>query len=230
LFVSPSASLAREYAALGMPSSKMIVSDNGMATLPPGDAIPQRQAGLPVRFGFVGTLAWHKGVHVLIDAVRALPSNTWELVVFGDERVAPEYSSSLREQARGLPIRFAGSFARRDITRAYAEIDVLVVPSIWLENSPLVIHEAFLAGVPVVGSRLGGTADLIEHGVSGLLYDPHSAPALMAALRTFTDDPAQVKAFARRRPAVKGIDDDALDWDARYERVIRAAKSGGGRP
>ena len=72
----------------------------------------------------------------------------------------PEYAAGLRAQAAGLPVRFMGAFDRERTADVYAQIDVLVVPSLWLENSPLVIHEAFMAGVPVVGARIGGIADL----------------------------------------------------------------------
>ena len=56
----------------------------------------------------------------------------------------------------GLAVRFAGAFDRGDVPRVYGDLDVLVVPSLWPENSPLVIHEAFMHGVAVVGARLGG--------------------------------------------------------------------------
>ena len=64
---------------------------------------------------------------------------------------------------------------------SYARIDVLVVPSLWLENSPLVIHEAFQAGVPVVGSRIGGIADSSRDGWNGLLFEPGLARELAAS-------------------------------------------------
>src|SRR6185369_2491449 len=100
--------------------------------------------------------------------------------VFGDPAVFPEYSAQLRERARGLPVRFEGRFAPGDAARVYGAIDLLVVPSLWLENSPLVIHEAFQSGVPVVGARIGGIADLIDEGRTGLLYDPASPIELRA--------------------------------------------------
>ena len=65
-----------------------------------------------------------------------------------------------------------GRFDEAQTAGVYAGFDVLVVPSLWLENSPLVIHEAFQAGVPVVGSRIGGTADLVDGRRERRLYDP----------------------------------------------------------
>ena len=83
-----------------------------------------------------------------------------------------------------------GAFDRARAADVYGQIDVLVVPSLWLENSPLVIHEAFMAGVPVVGARIGGIADLVEDGETGCLYDPTSPAELRGVLRELIDAPA----------------------------------------
>ena len=91
-----------------------------------------------------------------------------ELLVFGSPETFPEYSASLRRLAAGLPVRFLGGFGDGEAAEAYAQLDVLVVPSLWPENSPLVIHEAFLAGVAVVGARIGGIPELLRDGACGL--------------------------------------------------------------
>src|SRR5262249_54003253 len=167
----------------------------------------RRAPARPLRIGYVGTLVWHKGVHVLIDAVRALPRDTYELKIFGDPTTFPEYSAVLRRQAAGLPVHFMGGFARDRVSDIYAEIDVLVVPSIWIENSPLVIHEAFMAGLPVVGSRIGGIADLVDDGRSGVLCEAADAAALERALRPLVDDPSRVACLASAAPRVKSMEE-----------------------
>src|SRR4029079_12294240 len=104
-----------------------------------------------------------KGVHVLLDAVRGLPSDGYELKIFGNPDVFPEYAAGLRAAAAGLPVRFMGAFDRERVAEVYGQIDVLVVPSLWLENSPLVIHEAFMAGIPLCGARPARTRELSTH-------------------------------------------------------------------
>ena len=101
----------------------------------------------------------------------------------------------------------------------------MVVPSLWPENSPLVIHEAFMAGVPVVGARQGGIPGLVSHGVSGLLYDAFSPSDLAASLRMLIDDPGRVERLAAGAPPVKTVVDDAREWEARYERVLRSLRT-----
>jgi GT2 family glycosyltransferase/glycosyltransferase involved in cell wall biosynthesis len=217
LFVAPSPHLGAEFERLGVPREKLVVRDYGFPSMPR----TERSASSRLRIGFVGTLVWHKGVHVLIEAARALPKHRIELLVFGDTGTFPEYVGTLREQARGLDVRFMGRFDRASMPAVYAQVDVLVVPSLWLENSPLVIHEAFMSRVPVVASRTGGTQDLIADGVNGLLYDARSPAELTRALQRLLDDPLLLPKLAAAAPAVRSIEDDASEWRQIYGEVVR---------
>lgn len=222
LFVAPSPALAGEYRRFGLPDDKIRVSDYGFVPFEPRLVARPRER---LRLGFVGTLAWHKGAHVVIEAARRLPAERFELLIFGSLDTFPAYAARLREAARGLPVSFRGGFDRDRVADIYAEIDVLVVASLWPENSPLVIHEAYMAGVPVVGARMGGIADLVSHGSNGLLYDAFSAQDLAAALASLIDDPGAIARFAAELPAVKSIDEDAGEWDRIYEEVLRDRRS-----
>ena len=213
LFVAPSPSIAREYEQLGVDPDKLVVSDYGFRPLSRPLA-PVRTG--PLRIGYVGSLVWHKGVHVLLHAAASFPSTGWTLGVYGNPAVDPDYVARLRTAAAGLPVRFHGAFGRDDTSEVFSQIDLLVVPSLWLENSPLVIHEAFMAGVPVVGSRIGGVADLIHDGVDGVLYDPSSTAALSTVVGSLVDNPARVRTMATQTPPVKTIEQDATEWEEIY--------------
>jgi glycosyltransferase involved in cell wall biosynthesis len=219
LFVAPSASIASQFAALGIDRRKIRVSDYGF---PPATVAPRLRRSGRLRFGFVGTLVWHKGVHVLIDAVRRLPADAYQLLLYGDTGTFPDYVADLRRAATGLPVHFKGGFDPAAVGGIYGQFDLLVVPSLWLENSPLVIHEAFQAGVPVVGARMGGIADLVQHGMNGLLYDAESPDSLARALETVLANPACLDDWARRLPPVKSIADDAREWEEVYGQVLDA--------
>jgi glycosyltransferase involved in cell wall biosynthesis len=217
LLVAPSPSIAAEFMKLGLDPKKIKVSDYGFRPAPRA----RRPIGnRPLQIGFVGTLVWHKGVHVLVEAARRLDPATYELVLYGDPTTFPDYVAELRRLAEGLPVRFMGGFNSTATSDIYGQFDVLVVPSLWLENSPLVIHEAFQAGVPVVGSRMGGTADLVQHGESGLLYEAESPDSLAAALRSIVDNPQLLEDWAARLPAVKSIAQDAREWEATYQQLV----------
>lgn len=223
LFVAPSPSLATEFQQLGLAAAKIRVSDYGFVPL---RRVSRDATRGKLRIGYVGTLVWHKGVHVLLDAVRALPAADYEVRIFGNPDVFHDYTADLRARAAGLPVTFMGAFDRTHVAGVYAQIDVLVVPSLWLENSPLVIHEAQMAGVPVVGARMGGIADLIDEGRTGLLYEPTSAAGLEAALRRLIADPALAAALGAAAPPVKSIAQDASEWTAVYTDVLRRAADG----
>ena len=210
LFVAPSPSIAAEFAQLGLNPAKIRISDYGFVPL---RRVERNGSGRRrLRIGYVGSIVWHKGLHVLLEAVRALPDDAYEVKIFGNAEVFPDYAAALREQAAALPVSFMGTFTRDEAASVYAQIDVLVVPSLWMENSPLVIHEAFMAGVPVVGARAGGIADLLDDGRNGFLYDPASPGALAAALQELITHRGRLAEFARHAPPVKSIADDARDW------------------
>lgn len=223
LFVAPSPALGAEYRRLGIPAGKLRISDYGFV---PFEAIRSRPPADRLRIGFVGTLVWHKGVHILIDAARALPEGRFELKLFGDTEVFPAYVQSLRARASGLPVSFVGRFEPDRAREIYSQVDVLVVPSLWPENSPLVIHEAFMAGVPVVGSRQGGIPDLVTHDLNGLIYDAFSSSELAAALRTLIDNPERLRHFARRLPAVKSLEQDTREWEEIYHGIVNRRTAG----
>jgi len=218
-FVAPSRALGEMFVELGLPPSKLTISDYGFAALAHQGRVPR---GGPLRIGFVGTLAQHKGAHVLLEACRLLPADAYRLLIFGSLETFPDYVAELRRAAHGLPAEFRGGFDGAGAAAAYRELDVLVVSSLWPENSPLVIHEAFQAGVPVVGARMGGIPDLLAQGDLGPLYQARSAPALAQVLREFIAQPERLTELAARLPRVKSLDEDAGEWEQRYQQALDA--------
>lgn len=131
----------------------------------------------PLIFGFMGRLVAEKGIHTLLEACRRLGGTGWALKIAGR---APKDDPSLQALAQGLPIEFAGFV---DPAAFLREIDVLVVPSIWLEPFGLTIIEAYAAGVPVIGADIAGVAELVRSVDSTALVQPGDATALADALR-----------------------------------------------
>lgn len=217
LVVAPSSALAEEFRRFGVSADRMHVSDYGFNST--STELDQRRPRVgPLRIGFVGTLVWHKGVHVLIEAAGGL-LGSFDVYIHGATNVFPEYAAALTQAAAGKPIRFRGGFERERVPDIYRDLDVLVVPSLWPENSPLVIHEAFMHRLPVVAARVGGVPELVHHEVNGLLYDAFSVASLRASLQRLVDDRALVDSLAARAPSVKSIAQDAREWEARYQRV-----------
>lgn len=132
----------------------------------------------PLVFGFMGRLVAEKGIHTLLEACRRVGRTGWTLKIAGR---APKHDPSLQALAQGLPIEFAGFV---DPAAFLREIDVLVVPSIWLEPFGLTIIEAYAAGVPVIGADIAGVAELLRSvGAAAALVPPGDPAALADALR-----------------------------------------------
>ena len=221
LFVTPSASMADEYRRLGVDPGRITVADYGFPTAAVARPKMARTDG-PLRVGYVGSLVWHKGVHVLAAAVQQLRGAQVEvrLQVHGDPAQDPEYVERLRAATAGASVEFCGTFEPAQRNDIYGNLDVLVVPSLWLENSPLVIHEALMAGVVVIGSDIGGIPGLVRHDVNGLLVKPGSLEALAAALQKLAVDRELLDRLRRDPHHIKRIEDDAAEWEQRYAAVM----------
>jgi glycosyltransferase involved in cell wall biosynthesis len=126
----------------------------------------------PFTFGFLGRLVPEKGVGPLLDACRAMATAGWQLKIAGK---APKDDSFLRERMQGLPVELLGFVNPGEFLRS---IDVLVVPSVWLEPFGLTIVEAYAAGVTVIGSSIAGVAEIIGSVDPGALFPPDDAAAL----------------------------------------------------
>lgn len=213
--VSPSQMLHERALAAGVAAARATHLPHGVDLAP--RAPPRRYApGGVVRFAFLGTPAPHKGVHVLIDAFRAANLDHAELAIIGSARTDPGYCADLRRRAQGLRVRFAGALKNSAVPAALAEVDALVVPSLWLENWPLVVQEARLARVPVIASRIGGLAEGVRDGVDGLHFEAGDAVGLAAALRKVAAAPELLARFAAHAKMPTAMEEHAATLEAIY--------------
>lgn len=162
----------------GVPQDRVRVLSLGAITGP-----TQRRAAAPRRrFAYLGTVAPHKGLHVLLEAVMGLENRDWSLDIFGNAGIDPGYTARLRTLARDDGrIRFPGSVPPSQHERLWPSIDVLVLPSLWWENSPLAVLEALAAGIPVIASRTGGIPEILPPE-AGALVSPGDTSGLRAVL------------------------------------------------
>jgi glycosyltransferase involved in cell wall biosynthesis len=176
-YVAPSRFLIDRYVAWGLPAEKFTLIENGLVH---ADPAPPRAVGSATarnRFGYFGQLSAFKGLLVLLDAVARVPDSVWgdaSLCIFGGNLdIQPEpfrarFDTLLAEAGRR--VRFHGSYRAEELPRLMAQVDWTVVPSIWWENSPLVIQEAFLHRRPPIVSDIGGMAEKVRDGIDGLHF------------------------------------------------------------
>ena len=158
-----------------------------------------------------------KGVHLLVEAFQPLTGA--ELRIYGGETDYAPYPDRGRflSQLQSSPhIRLMGRYENQEVGKILAEVDVVVVPSIWYENAPLVIREAFLARKPVITAAFGGMQEWVQHEVNGLLFRQRDVEDLRRTLARFIADPHLVDRLSGNFPAVKTIDEDARELEERY--------------
>jgi glycosyltransferase involved in cell wall biosynthesis len=175
----------RKFIAGGLPADRIDIKPNF------ADA-PAPRPGPRDGFLFVGRLSPEKGLSVL---ARACMEGDLAVRVIGDGPLAAALAS-----APGLTM-----LGRRDAQGVRSEMSsamALVLPSVWYENLPLTLVEAYASGLPVIASRLGALEELVEHGVTGLLFEPGDARALATMMRWAAANPKdmlRMAAAARQR-------------------------------
>lgn len=186
-YISPSAFLARRYVDWGLDEKRMTVIENGLDIEEPSDPRAlSRPGSRRARFAFFGQMTPFKGVDVLLDAVTRIPESVWgddaRLMIFGGnlERQPEDYQATIKQlmERAGSRVRFYGSYHNSEMPRLIQSADWIVIPSIWWENSPIVIQEAFFHGRPLIASNVGGMAEKIRDGVDGLHFRVGSAEDL----------------------------------------------------
>jgi len=209
----------------GVPPEKITLCRQGLAY--PKVAAKkggQGRAGSPVRLAFFGRLDALKGLRTVCEALRLSPGLHVTLDIFTviqDEAKHHEASllAMLRADSR---IRIFPAVAPTDVVARLAEYDAVVVPSQGLETGPLVVYEAFGAAVPVIGSNLGGIAELVQHEENGLLVEASSRPAWAGAIRRLVEDRALLPKLRQGIGPVRTMREVAFEMQPVYERAIQS--------
>ena len=162
----------------------------------------RRTPGEPFTFGYIGTHIPAKGVNHLIESFGRVSGNSW-MRIWGRDRGVE--TSGLKALARSLPgsagnrIEWMGEYRNQDIVAdVFNGCDAIVVPSIWAENSPLVIHEGLQARVPVITADYGGMAEYVHHERNGLLFAHRDPASLARQMQRLVDDPRLAERLGKR--------------------------------
>lgn len=157
-----------------------------------------RQAGAPLHLACVGAVTAHKGVQVLIDAIRSAHLPKVRVTLIGG--IDPGYFRSIAAAADRLSnveFRAYGRFAPRELPFLLADVDAVVIPSLVWETYSIVARESLACGVPVIASRIGALPEAVRDGENGLLFEPGSASDLARLLRRVHQNPGLLDALRR---------------------------------
>ncbi len=240
-FLAPSRFLLEQYVRWGIPRERIRFEDYGRPHPPWGGGslrVPRRR--FPDRFGFFGQVNPFKGLDVLLRAMEIVEVDASPAggVIDGTSQEDPRprlwihgvnlelQRGSFQNEIHALlestrnSVTLVGPYDPRETSARMQRIDWVVVPSIWWENSPLVIQEAFLHGRPVICSDIGGMAEKVTHGVNGLRFDAGDPSSLAATILRAASDPALWERLQRRVPNVYRIEDHVASLVALYEDLL----------
>jgi len=198
LFIAPSQYLRDRFIRdFTIPANKIQYLDYGFPTEYLTPVLPNK-GHTDYTFGYIGTHIPAKGVNLLIEAFAKLTGNA-RLMIWG--RDAGQGSMALRKRAADISTRieFRGEYINKNLAdTVFSQVDCIVVPSIWGENSPLVIHEAQACRVPVITSNFGGVAEYVEHQVNGLLFRHRDSNDLAAMMQLAMDNPGFLELLGQK--------------------------------
>lgn len=222
LFVAPSATLRERFVEWGIPRERILFEDYGRVPAPPpAGARPEPHDTL----GIFGQVNPFKGVDVLLQALQALGAEAPPLRLHGanldlQERRFRDSIAALLAATEN--VTDVGPYPPARAAELMAAVDWVVVPSIWWENSPLVIQEAFAAGRPVICSDIGGMAEKVSDGVNGLHFRVGDPESLAATIRRAVNTPGLWEHLRKGIPSVPTMDHHAAVLTSAYESILQA--------
>jgi glycosyltransferase involved in cell wall biosynthesis len=203
------------------PETRARVIYNG---IPPGASTRRkRRQGDPWRIGVIGRIAPEKGQLEFVRAARLLlPQQRCEFVVCGAAMFSSShYGRRVREEAHGLPIEFLGW--RSGVDEVLSALDLLAVPSAMVDATPVVILEAFSAGVPVVAFRCGGIPEIVDDGETGVLCPPDPSALARTLLHLMRSGAERLDSLAEHARRVLAGRFSLERYRAEVLQVVRSA-------
>ena len=211
MFLAPSHFLRQRYIEWGIPAERIRVEELGRRPISRADAAEEERPRN--RLAFFGQLTPFKGAETLLEAMRILAERQPDvhLSLHGAyvEYFAETYGRKFLElvdEMRGN-VTYAGAYDHSDLPRLMHDIDWVVVPSRWWENSPLVVQEAFMHCRPVICSGIGGLAEKVQNEVNGLHFTVGDPGILASVIERAVTEPGLWERLRAGIPRVYTIDE-----------------------
>lgn len=216
-FIAPSRYLADQYRRYGVAPERLHIWRQGVEL----DACRMTRPADTLRVGYMGQIKPHKGVHLLLKAWQQLQGkHPRSLTLYGSDAGEAVYGRQIRALIDQLPqVSWQGQFSSTQVWEVLSQLDLLVVPSRWVENSPNSILEAQAVGVPIVGTNLGGIAELVTHDGNGLLFEVDNDADLARQLQRLLDEPGLLARLRRSPLPFLSVDDEVRQIEALYRQL-----------
>jgi glycosyltransferase involved in cell wall biosynthesis len=240
MFLAPSEFLRQRYIEWGIPPEKIRTEEYGRRPAVRTAKTPDRP--LRDRLGFFGQLSGFKGVDVLLEAMQILERGAPHGAPRGRKPALPrlrvhganlelqhgEFQNRFRTllEATKATVTFVGKYNHEQLPELMEHVDWVVIPSVWWENSPLVIQEAFLHGRPVICSDIGGMAEKVTNDVNGLHFTAGEAASLAEVIHRATHTPRLWEKLREGIPEVYDMSVHIGELDHLYSTLL--ARKGAG--
>ncbi|SPD74740.1 hypothetical protein PITCH_A330005 [uncultured Desulfobacterium sp.] len=152
--------------------------------------LSKKHPQFPLRFGFIGSIIPHKGIHKLVTAAQRFSKDSAEFIVYGTG--SSSYLEELKKIDRKNIIQWKGAYKPQDLPKIADEVDAVIVPSVWEEGAGLVLIESLAMKLPVIAAKIGGIPDFIKDGVNGRLYSYNSERHLASIINEMIEDPYEL--------------------------------------
>ncbi len=180
-----------------------------------------REPGEIITFGYIGTVQYHKGVHVMVEGFRKTRQGNIRLQIWGGCHHEEEYQKSIARIAEQDPrIELKGIYNYNDVEEILKTIDVVIVPSIWYENAPLTITTSLAYGIPVITSNIGGMSEMIEDGINGFTFRVGDSRALSKRISTIAENPSLISTFKRNIRYPIRTEEEAFNTELIYRQLL----------
>ncbi len=176
----------------GVPENKLTVLPTSLASSVKRKIDPKNnETGLPVKMVFIGRIQPTKGIHLIIKALRSFSSNQIQIDIYGRHEETAYYQQCVNDSNE--TIQWKGEIKREEVVGCLAQYDIFCLASTFSEMSPLVIQEAFAAGIPVLASKVYGNMEQIQDNHNGMLFEFDSYISLEEKIKTLIKNPSLIK-------------------------------------
>jgi glycosyltransferase involved in cell wall biosynthesis len=180
-----------------------------------------RQFKETITFGYIGTILYHKGVHVMVEGFKKNRHKNIRLQVWGGCFHEVDYQERLLKIVDGdSRIEFKGYYDFNDVENILENIDVVIVPSIWYENAPLTILTSLAYGIPVITSNIGGMSEMIRDGHNGLTFKAGDPADLSAKIGLIADNPELIMKFKKNIQYPIRVEEEAFNTELVYKQLL----------
>ncbi len=222
LFVAPTPMLRDEFVKWGISKNKIKFIDDGIQECY-FEGFEKKYPVMRKRltFGFIGSIVASKGLDLVLDAFSEIKNENIRLMIWGKIKEDIYGAKINRAIIADKRISSLGTFPADEISEVFKKIDVLIVPSRWFENAPLVIKNSLLAKTPLIVTRLGGMTYLVKDGVNGFDFEINNVGELKDKMLRFISDPSLISAMAAKMKKPFTIGDNAKAVENIYRKLIK---------